>query len=332
MPVLATQPGRLAIALVILSLAAMPGTVHAQATPERTLDGDVTFFIDPASNALAQAEAWRETRPDDAEAMMKIADHAQADWYGDWTADPETEIGARVTQVTGAGALPVMVLYNIPHRDCGLYSAGGAGEADAYRAWIDGVAAGIGDAPAVVILEPDAIAAADCLEVDAADERYDLLRYAVDTLGALAATDVYIDAGNVSWHPAAETARRLERAGVDDAAGFALNVSNFHTTDDSVAYGTAISDALGREGGTHFVVDTSRNGNGPWETDDPEAWCNPPGRALGEPPTVETTDPLVDAHLWIKSPGESDGECRGAPPAGEWWPDYALELARNARW
>ncbi|MCC3773203.1 glycoside hydrolase family 6 protein, partial [Streptomyces sp. UNOC14_S4] len=58
-----------------------------------------------------------------------------------------------------------------------------------------------------------------------------------------------------------------------------------------------------------------------------EPWCNPPGRALGTPPTTATGSPLIDAYLWIKRPGESDGTCRGAPPAGHWWADYALRLA-----
>ncbi|WP_442538328.1 glycoside hydrolase family 6 protein, partial [Streptomyces pseudogriseolus] len=62
--------------------------------------------------------------------------------------------------------------------------------------------------------------------------------------------------------------------------------------------------------------------------DPDERWCNPPGRALGETPTTRTADPLVDAYLWIKRPGESDGECKGGPKAGEWWEDYALDLAR----
>ena len=80
-------------------------------------------------------------------------------------------------------------------------------------------------------------------------------------------------------------------------------------------------------GGKHFVVDTSRNGLGP--TPDGQ-WCNPPGRALGAAPTLETGDPAADAFLWIKRPGESDGACNGGPSAGTWWADYALGLARRA--
>ncbi|MFE1337467.1 glycoside hydrolase family 6 protein [Streptomyces sp. NPDC058733] len=108
--------------------------------------------------------------------------------------------------------------------------------------------------------------------------------------------------------------------------------------------GTPPTDAL-----RHFVIDTSRNGLGAWTpppgkyTGDPEAWCNAPGRGLGPRPTADTGVPLVDAYLWLKIPGESDGSCTRNtggtidpeygivdPPAGVWWPDQAHTLARNA--
>ena len=83
-----------------------------------------------------------------------------------------------------AGTMPVLALYGIPHRDCGSFAAGGFGSADAYKGWIDGVAAAIGGGPAAIILEPDALAMADCLSGDQRQERFDLMRYAVDTLTA----------------------------------------------------------------------------------------------------------------------------------------------------
>ena len=76
----------------------------------------------------------------------------------------------------------------------------------------------------------------------------------------------------------------------------------------------------------NFVIDTSRNGNG-----SNGEWCNPRGRAIGSRPTTATGNNLVDAYLWIKVPGESDGYCNGGPSAGTFWPEYALELVRNAR-
>lgn len=119
-------------------------------------------------------------------------------------------------------------------------------------------------------------------------------------------------------------ASRLTSAGVAQAQGFALNVSNYRLTTELVTYGKDVSS---RVGGKHFVVDTSRNGLGP-STDG--QWCNPSGRALGPAPTTSTADPAVDAYLWIKKPGESDGACNGGPPAGTLWADYALGLAERA--
>jgi endoglucanase len=220
--------------------------------------------------------------------------------------------------------LPILVAYDIPLRDCGSYSSGGAASPDAYRSWIRSFAAGIGTRRAIVVLEPDALAGMDCLSAQDQQTRLDLLRDAVSVLASHPGISVYLDAGHPGWHSAADMASRLLRAGVQAAQGFALNVSSFATTADSLAYGDQIS-AL--TGGAHFVVDTSRNGLGAAPDG---AWCNPPGRALGDRPTAATGDPQADAYLWIKRPGESDGTCNGGPAAGAWWPSYALMLAQNA--
>ena len=132
-------------------------------------------------------------------------------------------------------------------------------------------------------------------------ERLGLISDAVGVLAAEAQTIIYLDAGNSNWIPAAEMASRLERAGTSGADGFSLNVSNYFTTEETIAYGNDVSSHLG---GKHFVIDTSRNGNG--ATADKQ-WCNPDGRAIGPRPTTSTGSPLVDAYLWIKPPGESDG-------------------------
>lgn len=121
----------------------------------------------------------------------------------------------------------------------------------------------------------------------------------------------------------------LKRAGIERADGFALNISNYQTTAENTKYGKKLSAMVN---GKPFVIDTSRNGNGPAPGgDDPENWCNPPGRALGNPPTTKTGDPQIAAYLWIKRPGESDGTCKGGPKAGTWWPKYALGLAEGAK-
>ncbi|MGH9179046.1 MAG: glycoside hydrolase family 6 protein [Acidimicrobiales bacterium] len=285
-----------------------------------------SLYVDPSSHAAREADALRASDPPRAALFDKIAGQAQADWFGDWvpTAELASRVDARVDTMAAAGALPVFVAYAIPVRDCGSYSAGGIGTPDGYRAWVREMARGMAGRPAAVVLEPDALAMLPCLTAEQQQTRLDLLADAVRTLAAGGAS-VYLDAGHSTWVPADTMADRLAAAGIAGARGFSLNVSNFQRTGDEVAYGRALSQRLG---GKPFVVDTSRNGLGPYTG--PEYWCNPPDRALGERPTTTTGVTGLDALLWVKRPGESDGTCRGGPPAGTWWPDYAAGLAQRA--
>jgi endoglucanase len=290
-----------------------------------------SFYVDPAGAAARQVEEFENAgRAAEARLIRKIADQPNATWFADSAPDGVARARDLVSNADRAGQVPVLTLYNIPYRDCSGQSAGGAADGDAYREWVSSMAGALKGHPALVILEPDAVAQAvqGCLDDGRRTERYALLGHAIDVLRGAGAT-VYLDAGNPSWiTDTAQMAAALRRAGVTRARGFSLNVANFETTKANIGYGTVLS---GRLGGAHFVVDTSRNGNGPAPRGPVghEHWCNPPGRKLGAAPTTRTGNKLVDAYLWVKRPGESDGACSGgAPPAGKWWPEYALGLAR----
>jgi cellulose 1,4-beta-cellobiosidase len=96
-----------------------------------------------------------------------------------------------------------------------------------------------------------------------------------------------------------------------------------------------------------FVTDTSRNGVPNIRTNCGN-WCNIKG-GLGQLPTTNTGSSIVDALLWIKTPGESDGcapaggSCgrydymcssvdsfQPAPEAGRWFDSIIKILAKNA--
>ncbi|GGP87228.1 glycoside hydrolase family 6 protein [Streptomyces roseolilacinus] len=287
------------------------------------------FWVDPDSAAARQVREYEAAgRTEEARLLRRISERPAAIWpSGD---DPARDVARAVRGATGEGRTVVLAAYNVPHRDCGRYSAGGAPDGEAYGRWVDAFADAIGDAPAIVVLEPDAVAHVvdGCTTGAGAQERYRLLSRAVDRLKRQPNTRVYLDAGNPAWmRDPGRLVEPLRRAGVERADGFALNVANFETDEVVRAFGTELSGLLG---GAHFTVDTSRNGAGPLPGGGEEAWCNPPGRALGTPPTLRTGDRLVDAYLWVKRPGESDGTCRGGPAAGTWWPEYALGLARRA--
>jgi endoglucanase len=111
---------------------------------------------------------------------------------------------------------------------------------------------------------------------------------------------------------------------------------------------------------THFIVDTSRNALGPDSMqnyaaapyDQPASvtsslasgdWCNPPSAGLGIKPTAATgvnlssldsyltgNPPLVDAYLWVKTPGQSDGQCDAAGGVRSW--DDAADTPSIAGW
>jgi len=290
------------------------------------------FMVDPDSNAGRQVERWKDSRPADAALLKKIADQPTAAWFGDWTPLVEQAVTRYVDAHERVNALPVFVLYNVPNRDCGNYSKGGAIGGEHYKRWIDGVRKGIGSRRAVAVLEPDALGLLDkCLSLVDQKERLELMRYAVHALESLPGAAVYIDAGHDAWLPAEDIAERLKKAGIDEATGFALNTSNYRATPALIAYGTQISALVG---GKHFIIDTGRNGNGPAEAEpgSEAAWCNPSGRALGIRPTTNTGNPLIDAFFWVKPPGESDGACNKGPRAGVFWPEYALGLAKRAKW
>ena len=282
------------------------------------------LFVGRDSPAYRQARAWRNSRPSDAALMELLAQQPIAYWFDGTDDSVFDSVNSVVRAAARQNAIPVLVAYNIPQRDCGGYSAGGAHSDAEYLEWVTSFASAVGKKAAIVILEPDALADTRCLASQAESQRLSLIWQAVMIFKReCPKASIYVDAGNPHWIAAEEMAKRLQRAGILHADGFALNVSNFETTKDNIEYGSKISQLLG---GEHFVIDTSRNGLG--SNGD---WCNPSGRAIGEKPTLLTGHVLVDAFLWIKIPGESDGTCHGGPQAGEWWPDYALGLIERAQ-
>jgi endoglucanase len=269
-----------------------------------------------AERAAQQLRA--EGRTIEADAAARIAAQPSAVWIGDWLQGDAlvAELRRQSDAAAAQGRTAVFVTYAIPGRDCGNHSAGGL-PPERYRAWNRTVADTLRGTGAAVIVEPDALALqGTCpgLEGDRSGLLYDASR----TLSGAGLT-VYLDAGHSGWVPAETMIQRLRAAGLEFARGFSTNVSNHRSTEAEVAY----AERLRATSGKHAVIDVSRNGAG-WTGD----WCNDPGARLGEAPRVVDDRTGVDALLWIKRPGESDGWCNGGPGAGQWWAEGAAALAR----
>jgi endoglucanase len=329
---LATLLAATLVAATVVGPVAPGGTAHAaasaaaaidRATPAELFAGGLYRDADTLpAQATRRAEA--EGRTATAAALREISSQAIAVWVGPaWTGDYlATRIARYRAAAAAQGRTLVLVTYAIPNRDCGGYSAGGL-TSQQYAAWNRTIADGLRGSRAVVLVEPDSIAMLSNTRCgDEAARRLPLLRSAVDTL-ADAGLTVYLDGGKGGWVAPEVMAPRLAAAGVSRARGFFTNVANFARVDTERAYGERLSTLLG---GKHFVVDVSRNGAGPRG-----GWCNPDGAALGQRPHAAAGTTHLDALLWVKTPGVSDGSCGGAPAAGAWYESYALQLVRNRR-
>jgi endoglucanase len=289
------------------------------------------LYVQPGNPLLAAAKLLAANgHPAEAAELTAIADTPA----GIWAVGRPGEM-RMIKEATAAAnrsrAVPVIVAYNLPDRDaCGRLSASRGRGAQAYMGWIDQLANAIGSGDAIVVVEPDALPdiVRGCLSPARSAERYRLLRYAMSRLGALPNARVYLDAGNPGMLlPPPRLAAALRHAGIRSGRGFSANVSNFHWTAAVVTWSQELERAVG--GKVSAVIDTSRNGNGPYTGPDAPQWCNPPGRALGPAPRLNPGPAGIDAYLWIKDPGASDGPCNGGPAAGQYWPQYALDLARD---
>lgn len=301
-------------ALVPALLVLVPVDAHAS---DRGGDPrlDRQIYVSTESQAYHAAKSDSRFAP--------IGSQPIAQWMSDnWMplATVKKQARAYARRANRAGKTPLVAIYAIPARDCGGYSGGGFGPGD-YKKWVTRMAAGLRGSHAMAILEPDALGHLGYCAGQG--DRTGLLKFATKALHA-AGVWVYIDAGHSSWIKPSIMAKRLIKSGVRHARGFSVNVASFVRTDLEKRYAKQIIRALGKHGvgKKHYVMDTSRNGGG--QTDG-NNWCNPMDARLGRAPQVVAKRKL-DAYVWVKAPGESDGTCNGGPYAGAWWPSYALRL------
>jgi endoglucanase len=258
-------------------------------------------------------------------AVSEIFRHPVSFWYGERRGKPVEKVRLGVQRLLhrASPGLPVLVSYNMPNRDMGHHSRGGAKNDQIYLEFLQDFAQGIGDRSPILIYEPDSLAHATQMSDADAEWRLNLMRTGLQTLTDNCAALIYVDIGHSNWLSAESAGHLLDQVSNPHVRGFSVNVSNYRSTTESMHWATRVCEYRQND---HFVIDTSRNGAGPYGN----TWCNPPGRALGETPTTHTGSDLCDAFLWVKIPGESDGKCNGGPKAGKFWPQYAEQLVINS--
>ncbi|GIZ14097.1 glycoside hydrolase family 6 protein [Capnocytophaga catalasegens] len=307
-------------------------------TPEKQkpIAYDWDFYLQPSRLYMVKNEPNIELK----KIYYQIAATPCGDWFDGVTPNSEksdNRLKNYIDNAEKAQKTPIVVVYGIPNRDCGSFSAGGHKNATDYKAWINRVSNIIGQRRAVVIIEPDAINYCGLKPNDPKRiERAELLTYAGKTISERNKNAVtYIHAGS-SGLRVNDVANTIIESGVKYMRGFATNVSGVRGTKEEQEWAEKLVQRLGELGisGKHYVIDTGRSGIHAPKNPNPNATynsCNNFAAALGPRSTKNTTGTHADAYLWINGGGGSDGACgMGAPAAGQPYPEYARALVNNA--
>ncbi|KAL4861134.1 1,4-beta-D-glucan cellobiohydrolase C [Aspergillus spectabilis] len=294
---------------------------------------------------------------------------------------------ADIRAQNSAGANPPVaaqfVVYNLPDRDCAALASNGElsianNGVQLYKNYIDSIRdilEDYSDVRTILVIEPDSLAnLVTNLNVpkcaNARSAYLECTDYAVRQLN-LPNVAMYLDAGHAGWlgwaanlQPAANMYASVYKNAGSPASlrGLATNVANYNawtistcpsytqgnTVCDEKRYVNALGPLLNAQGwDAHFITDTGRSGKQPTGQNAWGDWCNVIGTGFGQKPTTNTGDALVDAFVWVKPGGESDGtsdssavrydaHCgysdalQPAPEAGTWFQAYFVQLLKNA--
>jgi endoglucanase len=299
------------------------------------------FYVARGLSPAGQASGhYRHSNPSWSRSLKLIASEAGAHRFYFWNtpADPAHTVARylETVEARNPGTVQQLSTYSLVHEHCAADTSSLA-FINRYKQWVAGLARGIGNFHVVMFLELDSLITTQCMAHNPRKlaDRLTEVRDAVQILETDPHVSVYLDGGAADALSAGRTSTLLRRAGVENAQGFFLNSTHFDWTTKEVAYGQKIAQKLG---GTHFIVNTAENGQGPLVPKvrvghGNEELCNPAGRGLG-PLSTETGYTYVDAFLWFTNPGGSGGQgagCgQGAPPTAVFWPKYAVGLAQRA--
>jgi cellulose 1,4-beta-cellobiosidase len=345
-PILST----LAVTLAAAGCAGGIGSVGSPDNESKAAGGenpfkDVRFFLNPEYTASVESTA--KNHPDEADIIRKVASYPTGVWLSDRKAVENLkgwlDEAKKQQDRSGVPTMTVIVVYNLPNRDCSAESSAGElkveenGEARYKTEFIDPIAAQLGahpDQPIGVILEPDSLgnmatnmAIPKCQQSRSAYKNG--IVYAIKSFH-LPNVSVYLDAAHAGWLGWDDNRAKIgkvfkqvlsEAGGPQMIRGFALNTSNYtHLSNrdgavlepsnpcpNELTYAKMLRQTLAMYGFKNhgFLIDTSRNGKGNIRNKWGD-WCNVRGAGLGERPRAEPA-PDIDAYWWVKPPGESDG-------------------------
>jgi cellulose 1,4-beta-cellobiosidase len=321
-----------------------PGTAAKSAADGNPFKG-VRFFLNPEYTAAVEATAAHH--PDEAAVIRKAAEYPTGVWLSDIKAVANLkgwlDEAKKQQDASGVPTMTLIVVYDLPERDCAAESSAGElhadenGEARYRTEFIDPITAEFKahpSQPIAVVLEPDSLGnLATNMSIPKCQKARSVYRngvvYAIKSFH-LPNVSVYLDAAHAGWLGWDDNRAKIakvfkqvltEAGGPQMIRGFALNTSNYtHLSNrdgavlepsnpcpNELTYAKQLRGTLAMYGFRDhgFIIDTSRNGKGQIRRKWGD-WCNIAGAGLGERPRADPA-PDIDAYWWVKPPGESDG-------------------------
>jgi endoglucanase len=337
----------LAAAVATVAPAAWAGTANAGISGRSNPIAGVTWrpyegSADSLWTAYASARGRRKAL------RGSLALEPRALFIGSWIGSSRIKsVAEEVVQSTQQGDPNVLTQFGTFELSPweGAWSGDGQWNVAASERWYQGLAAGIGTARALVILQIDLPFAARTPNQQ--PETIDA--YGTKALSADPHTTVYIDAGAEGWLSPAQQGALLISNGIRHARGFSVNDTQYGSVSLELEYGSQIVDYLNHHGvsGKHFLVNTAQNGqpylagqvSGP-SNDTPR--CASRTQTLcqrtGIRPTTDVTNPRwhlsrgdasiakgdVDGYVWASQPWDVN--------AGPFNLSFALNLGANGEY
>ncbi|GAB9472482.1 Endoglucanase a [Globisporangium polare] len=281
----------------------VPGLTSA-AQPQA--QGETLCSLSPISYAGA-----KQNYPESASAIAELEQHSIATWYSDRNGDYVATAKQLVTTCPASSRLSVVV-YGLPNKDCEARSSAAGStvtNSEDYKRFIQSLVEIVGDRKALYVLEPDAVGLLAKVGGCGAQAGYrENLLLAIELLSANPNAEIYLDVGYWTLAYPESTARVAQvvkdLAAVGRVKGITLNTSNFRNSAEMSELCSNFQVSIGTNA-LNCIVDTSRNYNGSPSTE----WCNVRIAGIGSPPSSITGFSNLDYFMWIKPPGESDGQC-----------------------
>nr|WP_233620655.1 glycoside hydrolase family 6 protein [Amycolatopsis sp. WAC 01416] len=276
--------------------------------PPALLTGAVGFYVDPAGPAARWVAANPSNQSVD-RIRRQIAERPAARRISSGSAAVRAEVHAYVADAARLNRQPVLVLDPLTALDCS--EAG-------YAEWFTEVTEGIEAHRALVVLKDK--------ECEAESPRTTMMTVGVRNLRAAApGAMVFLDATQLARkQDPPGVARTLATWSVKETAGVAINVGEHTPQAVADRYGIELRQTLAVTTGRrdlYVVADSSRGGVASADG------CNPSDARIGSY-EVLSDNPETTQHLWLTTPGISDGPCGSAPASkpGQFVPELATGL------